>query len=50
MKQVILRKLAIAASTIVCAALLTIGWSVENAQARRLYISPYHHYIPIIPT
>ena len=44
MKQVILRKLAIAASTIVCAALLTIGWSVENAQARRLYISPYHHY------
>jgi hypothetical protein len=43
MKQVILRKLAIAASTIVFAALLTVGWSVENAQARRLYVSPYHY-------
>ena len=42
MKQVILRKLAIAASTIVFAALLTVGWSVENAQARRLHVSPYH--------
>ena len=45
MKQVILRKLAIAASTIVFAALLTVGSSVENAQARRLYVhvSPYHY-------
>ncbi len=41
MKQVILRKLAIATSTIAFATLLTVGWSVENAQARRLYVTPY---------
>ena len=43
MKQVVLRKLAIATSTIAFAALLTVGWSVENAQARRLYVTPYHY-------
>ena len=43
MKQVALRKLAIATSTIVFAALLTVGSSVENAQARRLYIHPYNY-------
>ena len=45
MKQV--RKLAIAASTIAFAALLTVGWSVESAQARRLYVtrSYYNPYI-----
>jgi hypothetical protein len=51
MKQVVLRKLAIATSTIVFAALLTAGWSVGNAQPTRLHVSPYHynpynHYIP----
>ena len=50
MKQVVLRKLAIATSTIAFAALLTVGWSVENAQARRLYVTPYHYnpYNPYI--
>jgi hypothetical protein len=43
MKQVVLRKLAIATSTIAFATLLTVGWSVENAQARRLYVTPYHY-------
>ena len=43
MKQVVLRKLAIATSTIAFAALLTVGWSVESAQARRLYVTPYHY-------
>ena len=43
MKQVVLRKLAIATSTIAFAALLTVGWSVESAQARRLYVTPYYH-------
>ena len=51
MKQVVLRKLAIATSTIVFAALLTVGFSVGNAQADRIHVSPYHynpynHYIP----
>ena len=41
MKQVVLRKLAIATSSIAFALLLTVGWSVENAQARRLYVHPY---------
>jgi hypothetical protein len=50
MKQVVLRKLAIATSTIAFAALLTVGWSVESAQARRLYVTPYHYnpYNPYI--
>jgi hypothetical protein len=50
MKQVVLRKLAIATSTLAFAALLTVGWSVENAQARRLYVTPYHYnpYNPYI--
>ena len=44
MKQVVLRKLAIATLTIAFAALLAVGWSVENAQARtRLYVTPYYH-------
>jgi hypothetical protein len=43
MKQVVLRKLTIATSTIALAALLSVGWSVENAQARRLYVTPYHY-------
>ena len=45
MKQVVLRRLAIATSTIVFAALLTVGWSVENAQARRLYVTPYYYSV-----
>ena len=48
MKQVVLRKLAIATSTIVFAALLTTGWSVGNAQARRLYVTPYYGYSPYV--
>jgi hypothetical protein len=50
MKQKVLRKLAIATSTIAFAALLTVGWSVESAQARRLYVTPYHYnpYNPYI--
>lgn len=48
MKQVVLRKLAIATSTIVFAALLTAGWSVENAQARRLYVTPHYGYSPYV--
>jgi hypothetical protein len=43
MKQMVLRKLTIATSTIALAALLSVGWSVENAQARRLYVTPYHY-------
>jgi hypothetical protein len=50
MKQVVLRKLAIATSTIAFAALLTVGWSVENAQARaRVYVTPSYHYLPLNP-
>ena len=49
MKQLVLRKLAIAASTVAFAAMFTVGWSqqrglslsVESAQARRLYVTPY---------
>jgi hypothetical protein len=48
MKQVILRKLAIATSTITLAALLAVGWSVENAQARRLYVTPHYYSNPYI--
>jgi hypothetical protein len=43
MKQVVLRKLAIAMSTIAFASLLTVGWSVESAQARRLYVERYYY-------
>jgi hypothetical protein len=44
MKQVVLRKLAIATSTTVFAALLTVGWSVESAQAAtRLRVTPYYY-------
>ena len=49
MKQIALRKFAIATSTIAFAALFTVGWSVENAQARRLYVTPYYHYHPFNP-
>jgi len=55
MKQMAFRTFAIAASTIAFATLFTIDWSaqrgislsVESAQARRLYVSPYpyNHYI-----
>jgi hypothetical protein len=48
MKQVMLRKLAIAMSTIAFAALLTVGLSVENAQARRLYVTPHHLFNPYV--
>ncbi|MBR0731635.1 hypothetical protein JQ595_23100 [Bradyrhizobium japonicum] len=49
MKQMAFRNFAIAASTIAFAALFTVGWSeqhgislsVESAEARRLYVSPY---------
>jgi hypothetical protein len=43
MKQVILRKMAITLSTIALAA-LSLGWSVENAQARRIYVTPHYGY------
>lgn len=56
MTQTAFRKFAIATSTIAFAALFTVDWSeqrglslsVESAQARRLYVSPYpyNHYIP----
>ena len=47
MKQTAFRKFAIATSTLAVAALFTIGWSVESAQARRLYVTPYYydHYV-----
>jgi hypothetical protein len=48
MKQVVLRKLAIATSTVAFAALLTVGWSVENAEARRLYVTPHYGFGPYI--
>ena len=48
MKQVILRKLAIATSTIAFATLLTVGWSVENAHARRLYVTPHYFVHPYV--
>ena len=47
MKQTTLRKFAIATSTLAVAALFTVGWSVESAQARRLYVTPYP-YSPYI--
>jgi hypothetical protein len=40
---VVLRNFAIAISTIALAALFTVGWSVESAQARRLYVTPYYY-------
>src|SRR5271165_5958768 len=43
-----MRKLAIATSTAAVAALLTVGWSVETAQARRLYVGPHYYYNPYI--
>ncbi|WP_342735951.1 hypothetical protein [Bradyrhizobium sp. B117] len=56
MKQMAFRNFAIATSTIAFAALFTVGWSeqrgtslsIESAQARRLYVSPYpyNNYIP----
>jgi len=52
MKRLVLRKFAIAASIIAFAAPFTVGWSqqrglslsVESAQARRLYVTPYHYH------
>jgi hypothetical protein len=52
MKQIGLRKLAIATSTVAVATLLSAGWSergglslsVDTAQARRLYVSPHRYY------
>jgi hypothetical protein len=52
MRQMALRKFAIAISTVAFAALFTVGWSeqrgisvsVESAQARRLYVSPHYYY------
>jgi len=49
MKRMAFRNFAIAASTIAFAALFTVDWSqqrgislsIESAQARRLYVSPY---------
>jgi hypothetical protein len=38
MRQTRLRKFAIATSTVAIAALFSAGWSVESAQAERLYI------------
>jgi hypothetical protein len=43
MRQTSLRKFAIATLTIASAAVVTVGWSVEPAQARRLYVTPYYH-------
>jgi hypothetical protein len=45
-----LRKLAIAASTLACATMLSLGWA-EQAQAAyrhggRLYVSPTYYYNP----
>src|ERR1700759_2748870 len=48
MKQVVLRKLATATSIIAFAALLTVGWSVESAQARRLYVAPHYGFRPYV--
>ena len=48
MTQTCLRKLAIATSTVVVAALFSAALSVESAQARRLYISPHYYYNPYI--
>jgi hypothetical protein len=42
MRQMSLRKFAIATATVAIAALFSVGWSVESAQARRLYVTPYH--------
>jgi len=58
MKQIRLRKLAIATSTVAVATLLSAGWSeqrgfslsVDTAQARRLYVSPHYRYNPFNPT
>jgi hypothetical protein len=47
MKEVMLRKVAITMSTIALAA-LSIGWSVENAQARRIYVTPHYGYGPYV--
>ena len=34
-------RFAIATSMVAIAAMFSVGWSVESAQARRLYITPY---------
>ena len=39
MRQTRLRQFAIATSTVAIAALFSVGWSVDSAQAERLYIS-----------
>ncbi|APG11482.1 hypothetical protein BKD09_24415 [Bradyrhizobium japonicum] len=56
MKRMVFKNFAIATSAIAFATLFTVDWSeqrgislsVESAQARRLYVSPYpySHYIP----
>jgi hypothetical protein len=49
MKQIGLRRLAIATSTLAIATMFSAGWSVDTAQARRLYVSPHHYYNPYSP-
>jgi hypothetical protein len=54
MKQIGLRKLAIATSTLAFATLFSVGWSEQGglslsadtaqAQPRRLYVAPHHYY------
>jgi hypothetical protein len=44
MKQIGLRRLAIATSTLAIATMFSAGWSVDTAQARRLYVSPHRYY------
>jgi hypothetical protein len=54
MKWKTLRKLALATAAVTLATVFSVGWSeqrgislsVESAQARRLYVTPYHYYNP----
>ena len=44
MKKISFRTLAIATSTIALATMLSASLSIDSAQARRLYVSPYYHH------
>ena len=48
MKQTRMKKFAIAA-TAALATLFSVGWSVDSAQARRLYVSSGYYYHPYNP-
>jgi hypothetical protein len=42
--RISLKTLAIATSTVACAAMLSIGWAEQAQAATRLYVSPTYYY------